>query len=215
MNLSKQSEDKELFCGVQTKENTMNLSKHSGDKELFCGVQTKENAISIWFVLTANFIKFILRILLYFLYKLIIYLMSNKQNRQINNNLEALLGNVNPNTNFNSIVKLPDPPIYKVCILPEAPTNPVSILKVPTHIVITPNARRQLNEKRDELFDKYTKELLKSYIILYNRCKSKNKDDYNQLVAITKMINDIKAIDKTLYNSIPRGGSKKTKIKNT
>ena len=44
MNLSKLSEDKELFSEVLTKENTMNLSKLSEDKELFSEEQSsKEN----------------------------------------------------------------------------------------------------------------------------------------------------------------------------
>jgi hypothetical protein len=45
MNLSKHSEDKELFYGERSsKENTMNLSKRSRDKELFSGeLSSKEN----------------------------------------------------------------------------------------------------------------------------------------------------------------------------
>jgi hypothetical protein len=44
MNLSKLSEDKELFSEMLTKENTMNLSKLSEDKELFSEEQSsKEN----------------------------------------------------------------------------------------------------------------------------------------------------------------------------
>ena len=46
MNLSKRSEDKELFSGTLVKENTMNLSKRSVDKELFSGERSsKENTI--------------------------------------------------------------------------------------------------------------------------------------------------------------------------
>jgi hypothetical protein len=67
MNLSKRSEDKELFSGVQTKENTMNLSKRSVDKELFSGVQTKENTIKK----IINYLYFYLNI---FYYNLIYYI---------------------------------------------------------------------------------------------------------------------------------------------
>jgi hypothetical protein len=43
MNLSKRSEDKELFSGTIVEENTMNLSKRSEDKELFSGTIVEEN----------------------------------------------------------------------------------------------------------------------------------------------------------------------------
>jgi hypothetical protein len=57
MNLSKRSEDKELFFGEQSsKKNTMNLSKQSGDKELLSGEQSskKNTDCSDKFIVLSN-----------------------------------------------------------------------------------------------------------------------------------------------------------------